>query len=350
MHNVVINTLEIVEFVNQIRTAAGNTSKLRHDNFLRKLTKSGLKVPGSARDGYELNKQQAYMLTAGYGVEVADKVCALMHLWEKEGKTPVTAPKPVKPVVVETVSTVAEYVPAEGEITMTSLELVSFINSIRAQEPGYVELKHDDFLKKVRVVLGDGAGNFSGSYSSTQGKQMPLYRFPKREATLMAMSYSHKVSAQIYDRMEALERQVAGVPAAEPFKVPQTFAQALMLAARQAEELETQKRELVLKESALTIAAPKVRFHDNFANQNVEYRATDIAKTLGISAQKLNRWLIDQNVLFHTRKHFKQWYMDKGYGIERFVEAGENVYQNVYHTSAGALWILNNYGQQNEVA
>lgn len=82
---------------------------------------------------------------------------------------------------------------------MTSLELVmfyrpllSFINSIRAQEPGYVELNHNNFLKKVRVVLADTAQNFLDSYGSAQGKSMPMYRFPKREATLMAMSYSHK--------------------------------------------------------------------------------------------------------------------------------------------------------------
>lgn len=67
--------------------------------------------------------------------------------------------------------------------------LVSFINSIRAQEPGYKEPKHDDFLKKVRVVLGDGAPNFRVFYSSPTG-QKTMYRFPKREAALIAMSYS----------------------------------------------------------------------------------------------------------------------------------------------------------------
>lgn len=96
---------------------------------------------------------------------------------------------------------------ANDAVTMTSLELVSFINSIRAQEPGYISLRHDHFMRKVRDVLGDDAPKFGAVYKSGNGENRSMYRFPKREATLMAMSYSHKISAQVYDRMEALEQQ-----------------------------------------------------------------------------------------------------------------------------------------------
>lgn len=91
-------------------------------------------------------------------------------------------------------------------VTMTSLELVEYINSQRAE--GDAVLAHSDFLKKVPQVLGEKvAGNFSGYYKATNGKQNPMYTFPKREACLMAMSYSYDIQAKVFDRMTELEER-----------------------------------------------------------------------------------------------------------------------------------------------
>lgn len=77
-------------------------------------------------------------------------------------------------------------------VTMTSLELVDYINSQR--EPGdSAVLRHRDFMAKVPNVLGEGG---SDKYRGVQvhpqnGQTFSVYRFPKREACLMAMSYSY---------------------------------------------------------------------------------------------------------------------------------------------------------------
>ena len=104
-----------------------------------------------------------------------------------------------------------EYLPFDGVLgpqdvgairvlTMSSLEMVSYINSTR--KPGDAKVEHYDFLKKVPQVLGGGAGYFFGSYKSTQNKTLPMYNFPKREAMLMAMSYSYELQAQVFDAWE----------------------------------------------------------------------------------------------------------------------------------------------------
>ena len=96
-------------------------------------------------------------------------------------------------------------------VTMTSLELVEYINSTRKEDEA--KLAHSDFLKKVPVVLGEAvAGNFSCYYKASNGKQNPMYRFPKREACLMAMSYSYELQAKVFDRMTALEEQQRAIP------------------------------------------------------------------------------------------------------------------------------------------
>ena len=83
---------------------------------------------------------------------------------------------------------------------MSSLEMVSYINSTR--KPGAALVPHSDFLKKVPQVLGGDAGNFSSIYFDSMNRQKPCYNFPKREAMLMAMSYSYELQAQIFDAWE----------------------------------------------------------------------------------------------------------------------------------------------------
>ena len=79
-------------------------------------------------------------------------------------------------------------------VTMSSLEMVKFINDSRKE--GEAVLRHDSFLAKVPKVLGEGAQSFLDSYLSPQNKKLPCYRFPKREACLMAMSYSYELQAK----------------------------------------------------------------------------------------------------------------------------------------------------------
>lgn len=112
--------------------------------------------------------------------------------------------KPTKEQAVSTLSTTAV-------VTMTSLEMVEYINSQR--KDGEAKIAHSDFLKKVPIVLGDEvAGKFSCYYKASNGKQNPMYRFPKREATLMAMSYSYELQAQVYDHMTRLEEAQRAIP------------------------------------------------------------------------------------------------------------------------------------------
>ena len=66
--------------------------------------------------------------------------------------------------------------------TMSSLELVEFINAEREVQGNTTKLQHPDFLKKVPQVLGKDAGNFSSIYLDSMNREKPCYRFPKRVA------------------------------------------------------------------------------------------------------------------------------------------------------------------------
>lgn len=102
--------------------------------------------------------------------------------------------------------------------TMTSLEMVDYINADRkakAESEGLNFpckeqrlLKHNDLLKKVPKVLGENqSGKFFSDYTDSKGRTYPCYRFFKREACLMAMSYSYELQAQVFDHMTELEAE-----------------------------------------------------------------------------------------------------------------------------------------------
>lgn len=185
--------------------------------------------------------------------------------------------------------------------TMTSIDLVAFINSEREKDAkqagvafpskGFAKLQHKDFLAKVPEVLGvETSAKFSADLPDSYGRLQPAYIFPKREACLMSMSYSYELQAKVFDKMTALEQQVAAAPA---FQIPTTLSGALMLAAKQAEQIEQQQAQLA-------IAAPKAQALDRIAQADGDMCIRDAAKHIGTQPSKLTAWM-EQNKWIYRR-------------------------------------------------
>ena len=164
-------------------------------------------------------------------------------------------------------------------VTMTSLELVDFINGNRKE--GMAELQHKHFLDKVPLVLGGGCAEFSATYQHPQNKQIyTMYRFPKREACLMAMSYSYDIQAKVFDRMTALETKAIPTPTIPNFEDP--YESALAWADQFKQKQIAQKAEIIALEQRDHALATKAQISDkktatamNTASQAVK-RATSL--------------------------------------------------------------------------
>jgi len=111
------------------------------------------------------------------------------------------------------------FLPAPDVATITSLELVDFINEVRSQKaereglefPGkkYHRLLHKNLLVKTSKVLGEKhSAKFLAQYKDPSGRWVKHYKFPRREACLMAMSYDYDAQARVFDRMDELEGRV----------------------------------------------------------------------------------------------------------------------------------------------
>ena len=114
--------------------------------------------------------------------------------------------------------------------TMSSLEIAELTGK-----------RHNHVLRDIENVLdevGIGASKFGSSYLSSQNKQLPCYNLPRRECDLVVSGYVAKYRLAIIDRWQELEN-------AQP-KIPQTFAEALRLAADTQEALDERNSQLAI--------------------------------------------------------------------------------------------------------
>jgi phage antirepressor YoqD-like protein len=198
-----------------------------------------------------------------------------------------------------------------GVATMTSLQMVEYINALRKQDNDFTELLHKDFLRKVPLVLKGGERNFTLSYLSSQNKELPMYVFPKREAMLMAMSYSYDIQASVYDAWETAEKKLSG------FSVPTTFKEALLLAVEQQETIEQQHL-------ALTVAQPKIEFHDSVVASEGTMTMTEAAKSLGIGRNLMFAMLRDEGILCKDNTPIQKYLDQKWFEVETYTYKRKN--------------------------
>lgn len=223
-----------------------------------------------------------------------------------------------------------------GPVTMTSLELVDFINSQR--QDGEAELAHRSFMAKVPKVLGvDVAAKFIASsfYVNGAGAKVPraIYTFPKREACLMAMSYSYELQAKVFDRMTALEQRHAVDPM-QLLNDPPTLRKALLTYTEKVEVLEQQVEEL----------APKAEALDRIADTDGLMTGTAAAKALQVPPRQLfdymrqHRWIYRRPGSRHNMAY--QDKIEKGYLTHKAItiptgDGGERVDTRFFVTPKG---------------
>ncbi len=175
-----------------------------------------------------------------------------------------------------------------GTTTMTSLQLVEFINHLRRQEGNgtYKVLTHANFLQKVKDVLG-GVIQPNETYVHPQnGQKYPMYIFEKREAMLMAMSYSYDIQAVVYDAWEKAEKALlqSSVITLPNFLNPAEAAKAWAVEYEQ--KVESQKQ-LAIAQDMVAEALPKIESFDMLMDCNKTFSVLETSKLLEVGQHKL---------------------------------------------------------------
>lgn len=193
--------------------------------------------------------------------------------------------------------------------TMSSIE----ISELTGKE-------HKHVMRDIRVLLGQGVhqSNFGLMFRITKlgngaERKDPYYELTKKGCLILASGYDAKLRERIIDRWEELENEKRN----GGFQVPTSFKEALLLAAHQQELIEEQQKQIEQKDETIELqeaeikkAAPKVDYYDKTLQSVNTQTTTQVAKSLGMDAHKLNRKLKEAGILYNQSG---QWLLKQPY-------------------------------------
>lgn len=175
---------------------------------------------------------------------------------------------------------------------------------------------HSNVMRDIRSLLEQGVNqiNFEAvEYTDKKGEKRPCYNLTKKGCLILASGYDAKLREKIIDRWEELETEKRN----GGFQVPTSFKEALLLAAHQQELIEEQQKQIEQKDETIELqeaeikkAAPKVDYYDKTLQSVNTQTTTQVAKSLGMDAHKLNRKLKEAGILYNQSG---QWLLKQPY-------------------------------------
>lgn len=168
--------------------------------------------------------------------------------------------------------------------------------------------EHKIVMRDIRNLI-DQLGKNNGyifvlvEYTDLKGEKRPMYKLDKKSCLLLSSGYSVVLRSKIIDRWEELEKEKRS----GNFVIPSTFSEALMLAAKQAEEIE-EKNKLLLEQT------PKVEFYNAVtgSEDTIDMRTVATVLNMGIGRNKIFEVLRDKRVLDRKNMPYQK-YIDLGY-------------------------------------
>ncbi|MER8076692.1 phage antirepressor KilAC domain-containing protein [Acinetobacter pittii] len=197
---------------------------------------------------------------------------------------------------------------------MSSKELLELINHVR-HGVGEPLLRLNSFNAKIEDEL-DGENYTKNVVQNLNNTESIVFQLTLDQCMLIGMRESKAVRKNV---LAALKQKQTPL-------LPQSFSEALQLAADQARKIEEDK--------------PKVEYYEKIVVRDTLLNATQVAQKIGLSAIALNKLLDSLKVYSQGVKRarvFQQWFIDKGFGELKQTDLG---YSQPMFTTKGEAWVI----------
>lgn len=203
-----------------------------------------------------------------------------------------------------------------NQLTMSSREVAELTGT-----------RHDSVKRTMQSLSDKGIITFSQSVEKGEGRPVELFHVNKRDSLVVVARVSPEFTAVVVDRWQELENQQA--PA-----LPQTFAEALQLAADQARQIEQQNEQLA-------IAAPKAEFVDKYVQADGLKGFREVCKLLGVKETVFRRFLEAEKIMYRLAGKLTAYaeHVQAGRFDTKTGEKGGHVFSQCKFTPKGVTWI-----------
>lgn len=151
-----------------------------------------------------------------------------------------------------------------NDIKMDSREIAGLTRELSIEDKSVKAKRHSDICRDIRkqlLSLDIAESTFALGYLDKNNQKRTCYQLNYEQTMILVSGYSVKLRAKIIRRWNELEQNI------KP-KLPQSFSEALQLAADQAKQLEEQ--------------APKVEFFDTVTKMDSWLTFKEVANILNI--------------------------------------------------------------------
>lgn len=213
-------------------------------------------------------------------------------------------------------------------LTMSSPDLLEFVNEARA-EFGESPVRHNDFVTRCKDELdGEPYETFVEPPQITATGRIPAFeaiRMTPDQCKLVAMRESKGVRRRVLEKLNAKSAPT----------VPKTMAQALRLAADQAEQIEQQQ-------ALLALAAPKVEFVDRYVESTGAKGFRQVCKLLGANESRFREFLLDNKIMYRLGGEWvpHAQHQDTGrFEVKTGASGSGHAFNQAKFTPKGVQWV-----------
>ena len=223
--------------------------------------------------------------------------------------------------------------PAAVPLTMSSRDIAELTGK-----------RHADVMRDIRILmdaLEQNAGLrsvcISTTYVGENDQSYPQYELDKDTSLTLLLGYDPVARMKVVKRWQELE-------ALQAPRLPKTMAQALRLAAEQAEQIEAQQEQLAQ-------AAPKVEYVDRYVAANGSMGFRQVAKLLQANEHEFRAWLQDEKIMYRLggewaphATHLQAGRFEVKTGV---ADHGEktHAYSRSLFTSKGINWVAGEWAK-----
>ena len=216
-------------------------------------------------------------------------------------------------------------------LTMSSLEIAELTGK-----------RHADVMRDIRAMMDVLQQNadlrsvcISSTYVGDNEQRYPQYELDKDTSLALLLGYDVAARMRVIKRWQELEFKQG--PA-----LPQTMAQALRLAAEQAEHIEVQ-------EAQLREAAPKVEYVDRYVAANGAQGFRQVAKLLNANEPEFGLFLQEKKIMYRLGGEWTahQNHIEAGRFVVKTGVAtrNEHAFSTTKFTPKGVEWIAGEWAK-----